>query len=465
MKYGPSLAVRFTLYPLVGLLFAIIAIYIIFFAAGYDISFQDGRLVTKKTGIIIIKTVPGEATVYLDNEEYSRKTPNIGFFDLKLNRVSTGEHSVKVERDGYIPWENTVTVEPGYVTWLDYLYLIPLEKEAEPYKLSGSVSSQITSFDKSKVLVSSIDAVEKVGTLWQLNPNNKDTQKIYEYDTSVAKVDPLSYSNDNERYLTKETENKKTSYIVREARDGGNSWNISNLFNIQIDDIIFSPYTHNELYVTRENSLYKMNLLERTLSATLAKDVYGVYESENGLLLVQKSSDNYGLYKIHQNGNKDTLIKSFPASKNYNVSYLSESKSYVIHNLDDKELYLYSNEVKNPTIETIAKDVSYFKVSPVEERILYKASKKTQVYDIKKAEYYEITTSTDFGQMSWLSGGDNIIYHTGTEVRMVNYNGVYDNPLFESTSPILTLAAKDEPNIYFISTLAKNDLDLFVFSF
>ncbi len=467
MKHGPSLFVRLIIYPIVAAILSLVALFVILMASGYDIKVQDGKIITKKTGLIIISTTPGEATVVIDGEKYKEKTPAINFFKLKINRVPLGEHSLKIAKEGYIPWEGVVNVREGLVSWLDYLYLVPLEKEAQPYNLPGTVTQSIISNDKTKILVKCFDKAEKVISIWQLDTDNKNIQKIYEVSANQdSDVKLLSFSYDEARYLFLQTEGKTTSYIVREIKENGNYFNVSSLFDIDIDSIMFSPYTHNELYVLKDRSLYNLNLSNKTLSAIIAKNVYGIYESENGLLIIQNLNDNYGLYKISQSGDKTNIIKALPSSEKYKVSYLENNRSYLIYNSDDNELLRYTNEATNPKLETIGKEILSYQISPKDKNRIGLLSRDSYlIYDIESEEYYTVIENKKINKISWFRGGDNLIYHTDNQLRMVNYDGQYDNLLFEATSKNTCVASPSSNTLYFTSNIADNDIDLFTFSF
>lgn len=76
--------------------FLIIAPVIVFYTAGYRYSFGAGRFV--QTGILSATSVPKDARVLLDDQIIHQKTPAI------VKNILPGEHMVRVEKDGYLPW-------------------------------------------------------------------------------------------------------------------------------------------------------------------------------------------------------------------------------------------------------------------------------------------------------------------------------------------------------------------------
>jgi hypothetical protein len=465
MKHGPSLAVRLTLYPLILVIFTIVSIIVIYLSAGYEFSYRDGHFTTQKTGIIIVATRPGEATIKIDGEEYEKKTSPIAFFKVKINRVKAGTHHLIVEKEGYETWEGDVVVDSGFVSWLDYLMLVPLEREAVAYNFAGSITDTVASRDQKRILSVAIDRKQGVYNIWFVNTENKTKEKIAESKISAQeKIDLLSISNNHARYLYKKTDkNGIATYIVAEAKQNGPSTNISALFNIKVDNYVFSPYKDSELYFVLASNLYSINLDTKTQSAILAQSVIGVYPNHKNMLIIQKAKENYGLWEIREDGDLSNIIKSLPAAKKYDVGYLEQQKIYTVLNLDDGDLITYGNDVKNPTLETIAREVKSFQISPSGEKIAYIAKDGGFAYDVKKQEYTTFLKDTAPKAIDWMLDSSNIIYRTPNGVGLVNYDGDYNKLLFVTNGDDLILANDVGHNIFFIDTI-EADSDLYSFT-
>jgi hypothetical protein len=98
---------------LVGLLMVFVGAlpFLILYASGYH--FTKELLLVETGGIYIGVEAPG-AAVYINNEQAGRST----LLDRSVLRqnLKEGIYSIKVERDGYYPWEKVLTVVPSYVT-------------------------------------------------------------------------------------------------------------------------------------------------------------------------------------------------------------------------------------------------------------------------------------------------------------------------------------------------------------
>lgn len=467
MKHGPSLAFRLTVYPLVLLLFVVVSAFVVFFAAGYNFKYKDGKLTTEKTGVIIVATRPGEAVVALDGEVQPKKTPSLPIFNIKIQRVVSGTHRLVVTKDGYESWEGDVVVEPGFVAWRDYLILVPLKRKADPYNFPGSLTDLVVSPDKTKILALSVDRAQGVYSIWQIGLENKTSIKISEKALPASEsVDLVSVSGDSSRYMFTKTDQKtkKVSYHVGEAKESGSTYDLGSLFSSQPEGYYFSPYGGSELFFVQRGGLYKINLNNRTESAILTSDVIGVYPVEGHLLLIRKVEDNYGLWSFDNNGETTNIIKSLPAATGYSVSYLKNTKSYLVSDYADRDLMLYSNGVKTPTLEVIARGVSSYVVSPQGSSVAYYSEGKLQVFDISEKKYYQTLMSEGVKTYSWVQDGKNIIYGTDNSVGMINYNGDYNKKLFDTKEAPGIIVSVSGHNLFFSDTREK-DKDLYSFSF
>ncbi len=74
-----------------------------------------------KTGLIYTATTPPGAKVFIDGRLAHETTPTV------VRDLIPGEHTVRIELDGYKPWTKTVPVAGKKATALDNLLLLPTE--------------------------------------------------------------------------------------------------------------------------------------------------------------------------------------------------------------------------------------------------------------------------------------------------------------------------------------------------
>lgn len=113
----------------VVLIFGTISVYL--FAKGYRYNFENGEI--EKTGVISIKTHPRRADIYIDEEL-------IGTSPKAIGGISEGNHSVRIEKDGYHPWTFDVNVLIEQLVPLE-IQLIPKDPTIEILFSESSVGS------------------------------------------------------------------------------------------------------------------------------------------------------------------------------------------------------------------------------------------------------------------------------------------------------------------------------------
>ena len=111
----------------------------IFLAKGYTFSTQEKRLVG--TGIISVTSLPDAASVYVDGHLTTATNSTV--------TLSPHDYTVKVIKEGFIPWERKVTVKEGLVTDLK-ITLFPAIPTIYPLTFTG-VARPILSPDNSQL--------------------------------------------------------------------------------------------------------------------------------------------------------------------------------------------------------------------------------------------------------------------------------------------------------------------------
>lgn len=104
----PDRGILFILFLLIFLLSAPL---VVLYTAGYRYHFATGKIV--QTGVISLTSYPRNATVSIDGIVMNKRTPAV------IDNVLPGEHRVRLEREGFFPWERTLTVrsrETSFVT-------------------------------------------------------------------------------------------------------------------------------------------------------------------------------------------------------------------------------------------------------------------------------------------------------------------------------------------------------------
>lgn len=112
----------------------------IFLAKGYTFSTQEKQIIG--TGIITITSTPDAASVFIDGHLTTATNATV-------SSLSPKEYTVKVQKEGFIPWEKKVQVREGLVTDLK-VTLFPAIPTIYPLTVTG-VKNPLLSPDSSKL--------------------------------------------------------------------------------------------------------------------------------------------------------------------------------------------------------------------------------------------------------------------------------------------------------------------------
>jgi hypothetical protein len=92
------------------LMFLISAPVVVLYTAGYRLDTTSGRIT--HTGVLNIKTIPRGATVLIDEEKESDRTPSV------FDNVFPGKHTITLQRSGYTTWEKTLEIKSRETTFI-----------------------------------------------------------------------------------------------------------------------------------------------------------------------------------------------------------------------------------------------------------------------------------------------------------------------------------------------------------
>lgn len=468
MVRGPSFKFRLAFYPFALAAFGLVCFLIVLLALGYNIKLNQEKIILEKTGLIILASKPGDAKVYLDDKLIKKRTPLFSFLTIRLEKVKVGNHNVRIEKADHETWVGDFVVEPGMVSWGNYILLVPQKREKSDYSLPGNVTGTIFSPDQSRELVTLENKENKTYAFWEINTTNKERKKIYE--TRVPEGDSYraqSYSYDKERILIEKTSGGVKSFLVMENRENPAFWDLSETYKVVFSALKFNPKNHGEIYGLKENSISVIDYQNKKMKGTTISNVSSIYTDENqGLMFIQKNEENYGLWKLDSNGNsKKNIIKVLPVSDTYQIKYLREYDKYAILEKKSKDLYIYDNIGGTSTLKLLAKNVEWFSASPKSRYVGYLSGNDFNNYDIEKSKTYEMLKSRKIDSVAWFADEWNLIYSENGKTFLVNYNGFYDKYLFDNIKATPIMVGPNSANIFFGSKNDKGNSDIATFTF
>ncbi len=187
----------FTIITLVVI--AIAAAIAIFLAKGYTFSPEEKRIVG--TGIITISSEPDSASVFIDGHLTTATNATISSLPPKT-------YSVKVVKEGFIPWEKEVSVKEGLVTPVK-ITLFPAIPTIYPLTFNGVVNPTLSSDGSKLAFVVPASAGKKAGVwVWTQISNqpisfarSAEPHQIAQNSTADFSKATLKWSGDSKQVL------------------------------------------------------------------------------------------------------------------------------------------------------------------------------------------------------------------------------------------------------------------------
>jgi len=410
---------RTAVYALMTLAVVVVVTFIVFFVLGFRFDADNGRI--EQYSFLQFGTSPSGASVTVDGVEIGYKTPN-------KTSVRAGQHQIGMSKDGYEPWQKTVNVKPGTITWLNYVILVPKKLAVESVVKYDSIYSSLASLEGRSMIVQKQSATPSFELADLSSDTVKSTKLIIPTNiySDAAKAGITHAFNiikwdDGGRYvLVKHSYSDKEEWLVLDTQDANLTKNITRIFNIPISNISFSGTSGNEFYILNQSDIRKLNLSAGTISKPLVSNVtsFSVYKSNIityiGVDISAVGGQVAGLYRdgdtaVHvlRTTTDKTAILHIATAHYYVADYIAISDGKKVDILSGS----YPNSASDNTtsmkiIATYAtkEDVQNLSFSPIGEYILTQTGANYSSYDL---EYQTISSSTIEGtgnvaQLKWL---------------------------------------------------------------
>jgi len=345
----------------ISLLIITATILVSLLARGYKLNISNG-IVLSPSGLLSLTSSPKPASVFI-NDRLVTAT------DDTLN-LPPGIYDIKISKDGYLPWQKTLTVKKEVVSPTD-AHLFRSAPILEPLSLSGAINPSVSP-DKSKIAfaVASASATTNNG-LYLAELNNS-----------------LPLGTRNTPKLIK----PNTFFI---------DWT-------QAQSFTFSPDS-NQILVTFTNANY---LIELT---NLNKPLYDI-TAQLPLIMEEWQQKEEEIIQTHLSSLPPQIIP-FISTQSANHIQISPDK--------DKVLYLASidGNLETNIITPPPSQSTQTQQRQIKPNIFY-------VYDIKQDTNFEIEDLGSIENPFWLPNSQNIVFAQQEKVNIVEYDNTNKHTLF-----------------------------------
>lgn len=358
---------RYLILLIIIFVFIVLAPLIVLYVSGAGFNF--GEQFSAGTGILDIQSSPNDAEVYLNDDKLDNTPTTLRF-------IKQGTYKVRVNKNGYRPWEKQLFIQAGQVTY------------------AGTVSDLVTLLpDEQPVLLEQADVVALAGRGDQLIYIKEDGNAVL-YDQSNKKVLietkltlPIVSIKEivNQNFLLATTTTKQVKLLEissLELIDLPSNFTESRNIQVSNDGMVFADMDGKLLVYDPEAKQTYTGLSNDVLAFTINNNLIYVASSE-----IQKSLVTYfwdGAKLIPES----TLLSDA----------LPNAKSYQLMLTDHKELFLYSDTSLyrvNQQLDLLNDQVIYVNLNSYRSQLTFATSTEVLYYNFvsNKVELHHRTTS------------------------------------------------------------------------
>lgn len=235
----------------------------------------------EQRGLIQFASTPSGATVEVDGRIISSRT------STKYS-VASGEHTLRVWRDGYQPWSLTTTIDEGSLVWMNYIRLVPTDRPVQALSQQYATLAAATTSPndhaivvlpvKTELRLQYIDITDQTVAAKELVLPAAVYAPTSSSEREQQKRTPATYTfgewDESSRYVFMwRTLGNTKQLILVDTHDPMKSVNISREFSIPITDAQFSGRSGNVLYVLSSDTIRRLNVSDGTISRALVNNV------------------------------------------------------------------------------------------------------------------------------------------------------------------------------------------------
>ncbi len=278
---------------------------LIFFIQGYRID-TNGQI--EQGALVQFDSIPSGATVTVDNK-------TLGSTTSTKSTIQAGTHTFVMQYKGYEPWQKTLDIAAGTLTWLSYPRLVPINRTPTSVASYPTLYDSLATTDGKMMLVQQsqtdptfqvVDLTsDKIATTTITIP-----QSVYTDSTTSGIVHDFKIMqwDSGDRYvLIQHTYAGKKEWIVMDTQNMSNTRNITTLMALDISQIVFSGTSGNILYALNGSDIRRLDLSAGTISRVLVTGVssFSLYQTDiityNGTSPTDPTKSVVGFYREGDN--------------------------------------------------------------------------------------------------------------------------------------------------------------------
>jgi len=422
------------------IIFFIITPLLILYALGYSVS---NGFKLQKTGILVIASEPKYAKIYLNGElqrDFLKQFYNKDSYKTtpqKIKDLTPGEYNIKLELDGYWPWEKKLAVWPGQSTFAEDVKLF---KKDTPVSLLQGEKNISTNAKRTDILTWN----KKEAAIINLASN--EIQNINLGSSTLPENQDAGWAPNSNKILLGNfliDENNQTTDLKAQIDKQGK--------NFQWDN-----YSDEYIYYTNNTGLSKYRIADKAVTKIIDSTNVGNFFAKRDFIYFLSNEKDATILNILDTQEKKISNKiNLPLS-----SYSFINKDQDLLNLfDDKHNMLYILDVNSSfkQLKDSLSNVSKKNYWINDTQLLYANDFEIWMYDLESSRKKLITRiSKKITNVAWLPTNGHILFSTANSINVIELD---DREKYNITKLIETdqiknsVLNKDGDTLYFDATI------------
>ncbi len=448
-------------YTLVPLLIIAIVTLLVLMIQGYRFSATNNTVY--QAGLVQFGTTPNGATVTVDGATLASRTRT------RIN-VSSGQRTIGMARANYVPWQKTVTVEPGSVLWLTYARLVPEMVTTETLNTYASMGSVLAHKDANLLGVLADPAAPSFTTIAAASGASSDTSVSLPQDMYTPAPDQsfaaTAWSESARYVMLRQTVGETNTWLVLDRQDETKSVNLSTTSKLTVTTAFFDASDDRYVYILAGNALYQYDQSQGVLSDAIATNVISATCANDGTVIIvsrSASGDTVMSYVSHgqQLSRTLTLESTKPVLSSVLVTY--DHRQYVVvltsGLLSIAQVSLGSSSDTTPVelnvIRTVAVPTTMKTLvgSPNGRFVLARDTNELRSYDFELDQLSTIPMTMGTASLHWLDDY-HLLDRVDGKLMMLEFDGGNVVPIVDVDTQFASVLSSDGRYLYCLQKTA-----------
>ena len=437
-------------YFLIGIAIGLVSLILIFQSYGYDLDRKTGSII--QNGLMFVSASPEPADIYLNGQ----LTKTQGNARLVL---PSAVYKLELKRNGYRPWQKTVSLAGGTIDRLVYPFLFPVKLDSSDQKTYPTQPAFATqSPDRHWILV------QQPGRLDQFDvfdtTNFKKAPTTLTLPAAVLPTAPnqrwqlVEWSTDNRHVLLKDSYSGGSQFVMVDIQVPANSYNINTTFKTNPTSVALHDKKFDQLYLY-DGAAQSLSLgLQKNGSSKLVASqvlAYKPYGNDILLYATDQAATTGQTRIVYQDKNGAFNLNQVKAGGQHLLNLAIYNGDWYVADgsAADGRIYIYKNPqdiIEHPSPsrklypDTVLRvdNPTWMEFSANTQFLAVESANKFVVFDAERQRNYRFTLPVSLDpavsddatapHATWMDGNRLIVTSGGT-MRVSDYDGLNQQTL------------------------------------